>query len=323
MWGIILNDIDLYQYTYDLVRQIPSGNVSSYGEVAKSLGDIRASRAVGRMMNQNPDADAMPCFKIVQSDGHLGGFGLGLDDKIRRLNNDLIQVKNNEIVDFDNVLFTDFQTDYPLQALRKQQQDIASKVKTTDLLKKQDIRYIAGFDVAYPYFDDWKKSVGACVVYDMKTKEIVEQQTYTDHIMFPYIPTYLSFREYPFIEKLYQSLTTKPSVLLTDGNGILHPIKCGLACFTGVSLQMPTIGVAKSQLCGALHNDNTIELDNEIVGYAYSAHSRIKKPVYISPGHMISLETSINIIKQISKYKQPEPLRQAHNLATETLRGYQ
>ena len=58
--------MDLYNYTYELVRQIPPGKISTYGAVARALGDIRASRAVGRMMNQNPDADSMPCFKIVQ-----------------------------------------------------------------------------------------------------------------------------------------------------------------------------------------------------------------------------------------------------------------
>ncbi len=315
--------LNLYEYTYDLVRQIPHGKVSSYGSVAKALGDIKASRAVGRMMNQNPDADTMPCFRIVQSDGHLGGFGLGIDDKIQRLQQDNIEVDGNEIIDFKNTLFTDFQTDYPLHTLRKQQKQIAFKVKTTDVLRDSEIRYIAGFDVAYPFFDDWKESVGAGIIYDMKTKTIVEQQTYKDRIMFPYIPTYLSFREYPFIDKLYQQFDLKPDVLLTDGNGILHPIKCGLACFTGVSLNVPTIGVAKRQLCGTIQKDNYVQWNDEIVGYAFKASNQVKKPVYISPGHMISLKTAVKIIQKISKYKQPEPLRQAHKLATKTLRQYQ
>ena len=71
--------MNLFEYTYDLVRQIPDGKISSYGEVAKALGDIVASRAVGRMMNQNPDANTMSCYKIVHSDARLGGFGLGIE----------------------------------------------------------------------------------------------------------------------------------------------------------------------------------------------------------------------------------------------------
>ena len=107
--------MDLYNITYDLVRQIPDGMVSSYGEIAKALGDIRASRAVGRMMNQNPNADTMPCFKIVKSDGSLGGFGLGIEDKIRRLSEDGMEVKDGKIVNFKKVFFNDFKTDYPLK----------------------------------------------------------------------------------------------------------------------------------------------------------------------------------------------------------------
>ena len=76
--------MNLFAYTYDLVRQIPPGRVSTYGAVATALGDIRAARAVGRMMNQNPDPDTMPGFKIVYADGRLVGFGRGIEDKIRR-----------------------------------------------------------------------------------------------------------------------------------------------------------------------------------------------------------------------------------------------
>ena len=75
--------MNLFEYTYNLVRQIPSGKISSYGAVARALGDIRASRAVGRMMNQNPDPENMPCYKIVHSDGKIGGFGRGINDNVR------------------------------------------------------------------------------------------------------------------------------------------------------------------------------------------------------------------------------------------------
>ena len=95
--------MNLYEYTYYLVAQIPKGMVSSYGTVAEALGDKRASRAVGRMMNQNPDPDTMPCFKIVYADGKIGGFGRGINDKIRRLKKDGITVKEHKIADFEEV----------------------------------------------------------------------------------------------------------------------------------------------------------------------------------------------------------------------------
>jgi deoxyribonuclease V len=107
--------MNLSEYTYYLVRQIPNGRVSTYGAVAKALGDKNYARVVGLYMNRNPDADSMPCFKIVNSDGSLGGFGLGIPDKIRRLQNDGIQVRNGKIVDFDVVFFDEFKTEYPLK----------------------------------------------------------------------------------------------------------------------------------------------------------------------------------------------------------------
>ena len=107
--------MNVTKYTYYLVRQIPAGRVSTYGAVAKALGNKGYARAVGKYMNKNPDAEYMPCFKIVKSDGSLGGFGLGINDKIRRLKDDGIIVKNGRIVDFEKIFFDDFKTDYPLK----------------------------------------------------------------------------------------------------------------------------------------------------------------------------------------------------------------
>ena len=107
--------MNLTEYTYYLVRQIPAGRVSTYGAVAKALGNKGYARAVGKFMNKNPDAETMPCFKIVKSDGSLGGFGLGIDDKIKRLNKDGIIVKKGKIVNFQKVFIDDFKTNYPLQ----------------------------------------------------------------------------------------------------------------------------------------------------------------------------------------------------------------
>ena len=308
--------MNLFEYTYDLVRQIPNGKVSTYGNVAKALGDIRAARAVGRMMNQNPDADTMPCFKIVYSDGRLGGFGLGIDDKIRRLKQDSISVEDDLIVDFENILFDDFKTDYPLKKLRSKQIELSKKVDTNDGF--DEIENVAGFDVAYPK-NDFDDCCGACVVMDYKTKEVIEEKTVFDKTFFPYIPTYLSFRESPFVKKLVGILDAKPSVLMLDGNGLMHPFGIGMASYVGVSLDIPSIGVAKSMLCGKLEG-NTVKLDNKKIGYTLFSSKRAKKPVYVSPGHKISFETSLDIVKHLSKYKHPEPLRQAHILATTSLK---
>jgi deoxyribonuclease V len=307
--------MNLFKSTYDLVRQIPDGKVSTYGNIAKALGDIYAARAVGRMMNQNPNADDMPCFKIVYSDGRLGGFGLGIHDKINRLNHDNISVENGRIVDFENKLFDDFETDYPLKKLRSEQIGLSKNVITKDCF--DGIKTIAGFDVAYPK-NDFDKCCGACVVMDYKTKEIIEKKTIFEKTLFPYIATYLSYRELPFVKKLEENLNTKPSILMLDGNGILHPFGLGIASHVGVTLDIPSIGVAKSMLCGKIKN-NTIQLNDKKIGYVLYSSKRAKNPVFVSPGHKISFKSSLDIVKNFCKYRLPDPIRHAHILAKSSL----
>lgn len=307
--------MNLFEYTYDLVRQIPKGKLSTYGAVAQALGDIHASRAVGRMMNQNPDPDDMPCYKIVHSDGRLGGFGLGINDKIRRLKQDDILVKDGKIVDFDNVFFDDFKTDYPLKKLRQEQIELSKKVILKDDFS--EIKTVAGIDIAYSE-NEFEDVCGACVVMDYKTKQIIEEKTVFAKTYFPFISTYLAYRELPITEKLVKNLKSKPTILTLDGNGILHPYGFGLASHVGVILDMPTIGVAKTLLYGKL-DGNIVKIKDEKRGYALHSSKKVTRPIYVSPGHKISFETSRDVVKHFSFYKIPEPLRQAHILANKTL----
>lgn len=306
--------MNLFEYTYDLVQQIPLGKVSSYGAVAQALGDTVAARAVGRMMNQNPDADDMPCFKIVHSDGRLGGFGLGINDKIRRLQEDTIRVKAGKIIDFEVVFFDDFKTTYPLKKLRQEQISLSRKIKVQNDFRGIDT--VAGIDVAYPE-NEFDQACGACVVLDYDTRQVIDETIVFTKTEFPFISTYFAYRELPIVEQLVNQLKEKPSLLLLDGNGIIHPYRCGFASHAGFVLNLPTIGVAKTLLYGKVHGSQVI-IDKEHRGYAFSGKG--KKPVYVSPGHRISLKTSLEVVKNLSCYKNPEPLRLAHHLAKERLR---
>ncbi len=314
---MILLIMNLFEYTYDLVRQIPDGNVSSYGEVAKALGDKISARAVGRMMNQNPDADDMPCYKIVNSDGKIGGFGLGIDDKIRRLNEVDIKVENGKIINFDSVFFKDFKTNFPLKKLREEQIKISKKVNLKDGFKKIDT--VAGIDVSYPG-EEFRPACGACVVMDFKTKKIIEKKTIMWETNFPYISTYLYYREFPVIRELVNILKSEPTVFMFDGNGILHPYGIGLATQAGITLNKPSIGVAKRLLYGDMQG-NDVYIDKIKKGITFFSSKKIKRPIFVSPGNDISFETTFKIVKRLSKYKIPEPLRQSHILAKKTLKS--
>jgi deoxyribonuclease V len=308
--------MNLFTYTYDLVRQIPPGKISTYGAVAKALGDIRASRAVGRMMNQNPDAETMPCYKIIHSDGKLGGFGLGTDDKIRRLQQDNIHVKDGKIQGFTNVFFDDFQTTYPLYNFQQEQTTLSHQLKTEDDF--HNIETIGGIDVAYPQ-NEFEPACAAYILMNYHTKEILEQTTITAPTTFPYIPGYLTYRELPLIQAVAHQWIHPPDVLMIDGNGILHPRGCGLASHAGLTLDLPTIGVAKNLLLGTLQN-NRIMVNGIPLGITLRSSPHAKKPLYLSPGHRISLETCKTVVQHCCHTKHPEPLKQAHHLATGTLR---
>ena len=197
-----------------------------------------------------------------------------------------------------------------LEELRNIQKKIAKRIILRDQLK--DVRSVAGFDLSY------KGKEGTCagVVLD-NNFNLIEKKIVKDKISFPYIPTFLSFREGPLIIKTYKELENKPDLLLIDGNGILHPYKAGIASHVGVILNKPTIGVAKKLLLGTykkikeVGESQRIRVNNKILGFALLTKKNCN-PIYISPGHKISLKTSLEIVKSLVRNKIPEPLRLAH-----------
>ena len=134
--------------------------------------------------------------------------------------------------------------------LVKIQGELAKGVITRD--EFPEIRLIGGADQAFPR----DNAVRSCVVVlDFENLKLVEKSLVEEVVDFPYLPGFLSFREGPPIIKAFKELKIKPDVLLVDGNGILHPRRIGLASHVGVRLNIPTIGVAKSLLCGEEKNN--------------------------------------------------------------------
>jgi deoxyribonuclease V len=177
------------------------------------------------------------------------------------------------------------------------QKDVAKKV----IFAKDDfgeIRHICGVDIAY------RGDVAYCsaVVMDSSMQQLVESVDAQTVVKYPYVPGLLMLREAEPIFYTLKLLKNSYDLLLVDGHGLLHPRKCGLACYIGVTIDKPTIGVAKSRLCGTMRPDGFIELNGEILGYAVS------KKLYISVGHRITLKTAITLVKELGV----EPLRLAH-----------
>jgi len=177
---------------------------------------------------------------------------------------------------------------------------------------------VAGVDVAYTD----GMSVGAVAVLDYDSLKLIEEQTALCKTRFPYIPTLLSFRETEPAVLCIRKLHTQPDLFLVNAHGFAHPYRCGFASHLGLILRKPVIGVAKSKLIGEVETTtfkagvNLIEYDRRTVG-AVVVTKRGCKPVYVSVGHMISLETAIRIVKHCAENnRMPEPILMAHSIAT-------
>ena len=182
------------------------------------------------------------------------------------------------------------------------------------------IRTVAGVDVSYHRHS--KHFHAAVVVLDYRLMDILETSTATGHVDFPYIPGLLSFRELPVVLKAFESLRIEPDVVLADAQGIAHPRRLGLASHLGLWLDLPTIGCAKSRLCGEHQVPGegkgawTILWHNDIeVGRVVRTKDRVK-PLFVSPGHKIGLDDAKDVTLNCCRgYRMPEPTRQAHLLS--------
>ncbi|WP_458747335.1 endonuclease V [Candidatus Nitrosocosmicus sp. T] len=196
----------------------------------------------------------------------------------------------------------------------KLQKTFAKKVITSNDFDSK-VKSICGVDVSY------RKKTACCsaVIISKETFEIIETVSSKSEIKNPYIPGLFILRESAPILKTLRLITRPFQLLLVDGHGVFHPRRCGLACHIGISTNLPTIGVAKSLLCGNVRADNFVSHKGEILGYALKSNEISKKVAYISVGHRISLSTSIEVVKSITKTNQylPEPLIVADKLSKE------
>ncbi|MDY6987939.1 MAG: deoxyribonuclease V [Thermodesulfobacteriota bacterium] len=176
---------------------------------------------------------------------------------------------------------------------------------------------IAGADASY--HPQGRKVHGAVLVFTFPDLVLTDRALASDTTSFPYVSGLLSFREAPVLEKAFSKLGTKPDVMIFDGQGIAHPRGMGLASHMGLILDAPTIGCAKTRLVGSYPppgqaKGSTAPLDyrGRIVGAVVRTRAGVK-PVFVSPGHAITLAEAIGLVLDCSGgYRLPEPLRQAH-----------
>ena len=182
-------------------------------------------------------------------------------------------------------------------------------------------RLIAGVDVGFE--EQGAVTRAAVAVLDAERLELVEQAIARLPTAFPYVPGLLSFREVPAVLEALDRLKVLPDLLLCDGQGRAHPRRFGIACHLGVLTGLPTVGVAKSRLVGR-HDEPPAErgawvplLDHdETIGAVLRSRANVK-PLYISSGHRVSLESAVaRVMAATTRYRLPETTRWADRLAS-------
>ena len=205
------------------------------------------------------------------------------------------------------------------------QERLRGKVSTSD--SYTEIRLIAGADVSYSRNEN---SVHSAVgVFSFPKLRLIEQQTATVRTGFPYIPGLLTFREGPALIECFKKLRNIPHAIIFDGQGICHPRRMGIASHMGVLLDIPSIGCAKSHLHGEFRMPeldkgsytDIKDKDGTVIGACLRTRTGVR-PVFVSIGHKVSLNTAVDVIMRCAtRYRMPEPSRFAHTLAEKAKTG--
>lgn len=319
---------DLPQQLQQRIAQIPAGKVATYGRIAASLGDTLASRWIGDWLMNSAEAAAVAAHRVVRAGGELGLFHTGdVADKQRLLAQDGVDVVDQK-VDLARFEFVDFAGPAPLTDLRNWQNELAAQNRIEPLATPPAL--VAGLDVSYQGDD----GVVAYVLFDYATREMVWSQVTRRRVTFPYITSYLSYRELPLHMAVLATAAEAhriADVLMIDGSGILHPRRCGIASMLAALTGLPTIGVTKKHLCGSFSpSDLSTErfCDLQVsgtagpskLGAAILPTRKTKRPIFVSPGGGVSFDQAEAIFTHFMVGKRlPTPIAAADRLSRQAL----
>jgi deoxyribonuclease V len=298
------------------LAQVPEGRVTTYGDIARALGDVRAARAVGELLSTNPFPESVPCHRVVQADGSLGGYAFGGPDaKARRLAQEGVAVREGRVEPLEAVAVRTFELRPLFAGFAARQARLAAQVSVDPM--QRPAKVAIGLDAAYGKND--ANAFAAAVAVDLNTMEEFASATVEFEPPVPYVPGYLAFRELPGIVAAARKLPAEArrrAVLVADGQGILHPRRCGIASMAGLELGMPALGAAKGKLLGKVSTRSRrfgafgtrkVSVDGEWRGYELAAPGS-KHSLYISPGTGIGVEQAGRLAAAITGPDDESPL---------------
>ncbi|ANS40782.1 deoxyribonuclease V [Serratia inhibens] len=207
------------------------------------------------------------------------------------------------------------------QTLRAEQLQRASEVIRHDDFLVDTPAFIAGADVGFEQEGAVTRAAVAILRYP--SLELVEYQIARVATTMPYIPGFLSFREYPALLAAWERLEQKPDLVFVDGHGISHPRRLGVASHFGLLVNVPTIGVAKKRLCGKFAPLDAVagalaplEDKGEQLGWVWRSKARCN-PLFIATGHRVSADSALAWVQRcMAGYRLPEPTRWADAIAS-------
>ncbi|NPE53154.1 deoxyribonuclease V [Dickeya dadantii] len=208
-----------------------------------------------------------------------------------------------------------------MQALREEQRDKAVQVIRHDDVPFEQPTLIAGADVGFE--QDGAVTRAALAVLTYPSLQLVEYQIARIPTIMPYIPGFLSFREYPALLAAWEQLQHRPDLLFVDGHGVSHPRRLGVASHFGLLVNVPTIGVAKRRLCGqfapledAVGSRQPLLDKDEQIGWVWRSKACCN-PLFVSTGHRIGVDSALQwVMRCMNGYRLPEPTRWADAVAS-------
>jgi deoxyribonuclease V len=201
-----------------------------------------------------------------------------------------------------------------LSMLKKEQEKLAKQISIKDEFDFSRVVKTGG--ISNIFFKN--KIISTVVVIDSEFN-IIEQKFFSGRATFPYIPGFRAYRELPAMASCFSQVEEKPEVVFIQGHGISHP-RLGIASHFSLACGVPTVGVADSLVAGEVKDDSVL-LDGKVVGGVVKTKEG-GKPLYVSPGNLISVKSSIMLTKRFTRepHKLPEPLSIAHKYAREVMR---
>lgn len=200
----------------------------------------------------------------------------------------------------------------------KQQNEMRTQIETVDKFNTLELKLIAGVDLAYWKQGEEEYAVCCIVVIDFNSHTVIEKKHYSGKIEVPYMPGFLAFRELPLVLKTAELLENEPDIYMFDGNGYLHPRNMGIATHASFYLNKPTIGVAKTYFRVDKKTDyiepyktagsfTDIIINEEVYGRVLRTHDNVK-PVFVSIGNNISLDTAAKITMSLVEKESHIPI---------------